>query len=373
MRKVNRIPITNLSVFDWAQKRLGFKDADLIKKHGKYEEWKKGIISPTENQLKEISKLLNVPVYSFFVNQLPEEIALPLDLRSQFGIDVKELSPETKKIILDVKHLQDTLYDILSSIDGWTKYKAQSITGDPVSDAGMLRPVSFSERIGNSDFYQMRDYLRDHYFDMGIITLQISMPKDELSGFCLYNQDLPVIVFNSFSDSITRRIFTMVHEYYHILSKTSCLSIVDDGRQIDYIDKNEKNADIFAANFLVPNEELLKQANNYTSLDKENMTDKLRSDFCVSHFTILNRMLDTGIINRAEYKDHYKTYVSREKDIKKDSRGDYYRNIKNKYGKGLVQAIIYAESTGKITTITAMRALNMTYKSYVKISGSDAL
>jgi len=83
--------------------------------------------------------------------------------------------------------------------------------------------------------------------DKGIFVLHDSFPEADGSGFCLADDEYPVIVVNTKQQTRARRLFTLIHELAHLLLRKSGISD-------PFVRHNstEKLCNEFAGCFLVP-------------------------------------------------------------------------------------------------------------------------
>lgn len=118
-----------------------------------------------------------------------------------------------------------------------------------------------------------------------------------LLGFSQMRDDDKIIFSNS-SQILSRENFTIAHELGHyILGHINAEKTILTEKYSNDLDEFEKEADFFAANFLVPEEHLFKFLNEefdgkeifeWTSFD----IARIQSVFNVSYDVILNRLLD---------------------------------------------------------------------------------
>jgi len=121
------------------------------------------------------------------------------------------------------------------------------------------------------------------------------------SGFCLYDDEFPIIYANN-SSTKTRQIFTLFHELAHLLFHTSGIDTLED-HYVSRLPEHERRIEIlcnrFAAQFLVP-ETAFEQA--LAGRDpSERTAEELAARFHVSREFIYRKFLDRGLISEADY------------------------------------------------------------------------
>lgn len=150
-----------------------------------------------------------------------------------------------------------------------------------------------------SDAFEM---WRSAFYDCGIYVFKDAFKEKKFSGFCLYDEQFPVIYINN-SMSFSRQIFTLFHELFHIILKTSGIDKTDD----DYIAKlNSTNREIetlcnsFAGEFLVPNDDLKEELKN-KELNEKNISN-IAKKYNVSREVIYRKLLNLNKISKNFYE-----------------------------------------------------------------------
>src|SRR3546814_16680133 len=105
-----------------------------------------------------------------------------------------------------------------------------------------------------------------------VCSSDLACRTDDFSGFCLYDEEFPIIYVNN-SSAKTRQIFTYFHELAHLVFHTSGIDKVRD-RYIERLAGDSKQVEIlcnsFAAQFLLPEDAFARavagrQANEATA------------------------------------------------------------------------------------------------------------
>ena len=130
-------------------------------------------------------------------------------------------------------------------------------------------------------------------------------PKaDGILGFTLYDKHCPVIVIKKES-AHSQQSFTLMHELGHILLHKD--SSIDDAGDFGDHRGREQEANLFAGLVLVPDEFLSKIRDDEKPLEASQF-DSWLAPFCntwgVSCEVILRRLLDSGRLSQAEYRDY---------------------------------------------------------------------
>ncbi len=130
----------------------------------------------------------------------------------------------------------------------------------------------------------------------GVFTYMISM-SPEVSGFSMFRGGVAAICVNDKDSTNGRKIFTMLHEYCHLLLRKDGVS--DENNT----DQTERYCNEFAASFLVPRHSLEQAVSGLTHLS-DTEVKRLASRFRVSNSAMALRLEKTGIAARGFYARH---------------------------------------------------------------------
>jgi Zn-dependent peptidase ImmA (M78 family) len=132
------------------------------------------------------------------------------------------------------------------------------------------------------------------------------------SGMCEKKKDKRFILINS-NQVLSRQHFTIAHELYHLfIQKEFKIHICNPGTA-NVKDVEEKKADIFASNLLMP-ELGIKRLIPTPEFDegiKLSTLFKLENYFSVSHAALLYRLKDLKLLTKEEVEKHNKISVLR--------------------------------------------------------------
>lgn len=163
-------------------------------------------------------------------------------------------------------------------------------------DALELRNRLKIESYGIKDIFSIVDR-------MDIYLIRIPLGKDTICGFSTVYEGKKVIVSNS-SEILSREIFTIAHEIGHCeydLDTDEQRIIIDTNINTDTDDFIEKRADLFAAVFLLPEE----QIRNFIKYELEKKSKDIRAldiirmqiEFNASFAAVVLRLYELGFID----------------------------------------------------------------------------
>jgi len=333
------IPV-NGDVLRWARETAGLSIDDAIKKIDRkgvtYETvlaWEAEIESPTYTQLERLAyEIYKRPLAMFFFPEPPEEVTPKQSFRTLPDYEIEIMPSAMRMLLRKASVFQLNLYELYESVNPAIKPIVQNLSFAPnVSAIEMAKTVReyFSVTVEEQSSWKNTDKAlkvwREKLETHGVFVFKDAFHTDQFSGFCLYDENFPVIYVNN-SKPRTRQLFTLFHELAHLLFKTGGIDTrIDD--YIDYLEGDNKQIEIlcnkFAGEFLVPTGVLDLKLKN-ARID-DSLIEELAGFFQVSREVILRRIFDKGLINQKYYDDKVSTWV-RESTSKsgKGGGGNYY-------------------------------------------------
>jgi len=292
-------------VIKWAISTSGWTETELISKlkisESTFKDWLSGNI--TIKQLESLADKLKRPLAVFFLPKAPDEKPKPKDYRML----PKKEGKFNKKTILAIRkarYLQGIIQELTINIENDLKPKItfHKITDNPqeisLKYRTLLNLSDEKQTTELKDAYKVYAYLREALEDKNIYSFQISMPLEDARGFALSDKDPKVVVVNS-KDEIEARIFTLMHEFGHVLLGETAISL----SELESQDKIEKWCNQFASNFLLPKE--LAQtvfSQNKESLIETRTLNTLKRKYKVSKAMLAYNMFNLNFITQSVYK-----------------------------------------------------------------------
>lgn len=305
----NKISI-NPEVLKWARVTAGYK-LDEFKENkllSKIEKWESGEDKPTYRQLELLAKKFARPVALFFFPEPPAENDIKKSLRS---MEEESLTykPLIRKLFRKAQsfqlNLQELVGEDIKQQSGKLEWLDQLVNQPLNKLPELVRSIfglSLDEQFTWSDPDQAIDQWRKKLSDFGIYVFKDAFKTKNVSGFCIYDKLFPIIFINN-SQTKNRQIFTIFHELAHIILRQNYLDIFNEtfwrleSTNPDHI---EVKCNIFAANFLVPNEDFVNR------VSKRAINDQLISDladkYIVSREVILRKLFDNNKIDFTFYE-----------------------------------------------------------------------
>ncbi|MGI6587369.1 MAG: ImmA/IrrE family metallo-endopeptidase [Peptococcia bacterium] len=166
---------------------------------------------------------------------------------------------------------------------------------------------------------------------------------NEFRGFVLYDEFAPLIFINT-NDSMAGKIFTLVHEFIHILfEEDDILENIDLFKDV----KLESQINKITVEFLMPEIHIKeywdKQERNL------NQIEKLSKLFNVSRLALAIRLKELDLMNQAlVQKVNEVTKRDLEKKANNFNGGNYWDTYKSRYSNNFIETVIQGAESGEI-------------------------
>jgi len=323
------LPVTP-AVIQWARSRAGFELEDAQKYFKKIAAWEKGEASPTYVQLEQMAEKFKCPVAVFF---FPAPPAMP-EVQGSFrtlGTDDFSLIPRTIKGFLrkaqamqvNLAELNDGRNPAERLITRDLAFAADTPVQFVAAEIRKYLGVSLEQQQKWPTVEEALEHWRDALASVGIFVFKDPFHAPGYFGFCIYDEEFPVIYVNN-SSTKTRQIFTLFHELGHLLFHTSGIDVADESyieRLPHELYQIEVLCNKLAGEFLLPDNEFERQmANKPPTRDNAAWLANL---YRVSRELVYRKMLDRRWISAEEYKAAAKAWAAQ---AKPKSGGDYYYN-----------------------------------------------
>jgi len=324
----------------------------------------------------------------FFLPEPPKEATLT-DYRIVGGVETEKLSKKTFAAIKNARYVQSNAKELLKLRSQSDKPKINKVTldNDPEEIAEIERKnlelrfeeESSSGRVTKKPINQVYNNLREKIESLNIFVMQATMPVDEARGFSLTDKYPRIILVNS-ADQIKPRIFTLLHEYAHILLRKDGICVPNSEnfrtKSKNEIQTIEKWCNAFAGSLLMPKHEFLTEfySNEEIYDEPKKIVFNLSSRFSVSKKAVVVRILN--LLRDQSYKDAYLPYYDKiifeptEKPKKKKSGGALPQADKclNQKGRKYVRLVSNSRSEKLITSNNMISYLDLKIKHFDKLN-----
>jgi Zn-dependent peptidase ImmA (M78 family) len=366
------------ALFLWARTSVGLGVDDVAQKLKRepeeIEAWERGDAAPTYVQLETLAyEIYKRPLALFFLPEPPQEKLPQREFRTLPDSDMNSLARDTYLHIRKAHAYQLALKDIFgernpSSRPIWQN--VELIRGQSIAvQAKKIRKffkIGIEQQTSWKDDDAALKAWRKAIEEAGIFVFKASFKQKEISGFCLTDEQFPLIYLNN-STTKTRQIFSLLHELAHLLVQVNGLSKFDFS-YVERLAKAEKDLEVFcnavAAEILIPTDDFDDQTTSAPS-NLEKVSDEffsiLASRYGVSREAILRRFLDQERVSRQFYEQKAKFWAQQKKTGK---GGSYYSNQGAYISDRFAQEVVARHFRQQISLEQAADFLGLKPKSY---------
>lgn len=328
----------------WARTKAGFSTEKAAKKIGVREErlikWEKGDLQPTIKQLRKAAHVYKLPVSVLYLSEKPTTFEPMRDLRRLPGHGIRAYSPELLREMEFAQQRRELAIELHEDIgEEIGTFELQATPQEDVESVGLrIRQalgISYLEQARWRDPRLGFNAWREHVEQLGVLVFQIkSVPGDEVSGFALAANHLPIIAVNR-KDAFSRRVFSLLHELSHLLLRVSGTSDLDvDATRPPEDAAIEVYCNKVAAAALLPRdhflgEDIVRARGTGVSVWSDEELSELADRYSVSRLAVARRLLTFGRASQAFYRGKHAQYdaeyVERKKREKEKNKGKEFR------------------------------------------------
>jgi Zn-dependent peptidase ImmA (M78 family) len=370
--RMPEVPV-NGKVLQWARAIRGLKiddAADLLAiAPDELREYESGARKPLVGLLRLMSSKYQVNFTSLL---MPEPLPIekpPTDHRTR--ADAKPLTIGTFLAIEEVAEALDAFDDIASELPHvipTLKIGEARLEEDPEEVAARERKkfaVSIDEQRQWRSLARARIEWRKRIERRGVFTYMLPMPEDELSGFSLLRNGLGAICVNDNETTDGAKIFTLFHEYCHLLIRQTGISDENDSSRI------ERYCNRFAAGFLIPKNPLLGSVRNISLPYEFSDVDvkKLSEEYRVSNRAMALRLESLELAPKGFYRRRTGPWDLPHPPqlLAENAQPDYIRMRLRKIGNLHAETILDAVTHNAINSFDASELLGIKYSSFGKL------
>ena len=313
-------------VLSWLRTSAGWEIEEAAKRLGTSAEVVKDLESgernPTLKQLHTLSEIYKRPIASFFLSKPKQEKPTPKDYRF-LPNKTNIFDRKTILAIRRTRSLQNLSKELSLNINYATKtdIKKAKLTDNPELIASEYRKIlnfNIEKQMKFGDAYKMMGHLRDVLEDLNILVFQFSMPVEDARGFALADEVPSIIVINT-KDSIEARLFTLMHEFGHIILGETVIDLPEVSLQAR--NNIEAWCNTFSSAFLLPKEVSIDLFNkNKHNLTETNTLNALSKKYKVSKAVLLVKMVNLNYISRQEFESVLARYTPKEIKVEKKEK-----------------------------------------------------
>jgi Zn-dependent peptidase ImmA (M78 family)/DNA-binding XRE family transcriptional regulator len=363
----------------WARERVNVP-VEIVAKSAsvtvdKYQAWESGELLPTISQARKIAKKTKIPYAWLFLDKPPDKFKLPknADYRTMLNKAIGDNAMELSYVLADASMRRDAMIELYTEMDMQLPHFKEYLDSEATSNAVITKAIrdllgiTYERQRKFINSNEAYNYYMETLATIGVLVFQVGkVEKNVMRGMSIHNKVFPIIIVNR-KDEYNARIFTLMHELVHIITRTP--GICDDfsfEHQSRYEIENRCNQ--VAAEVLVPKDELLAE-HEWIKISKygwdDNCIQKIARNFTVSREVIIGRLFTLNKIGfdfyrakLAQFTKEYEQYQSNIKDIRKDGFLPPSTDICSQIGKLYARTVMSAYSQEIITPRDASQFLS---------------
>ena len=354
-------------VLIWAIKESQKSMNDIELKFSKINEWISGDSVPTMKQIESLANFLKIPFGYMFLATPPKTTVMKVEFRS---IDNKlpEVSKNLKDTLLEMDRNQSWMSELRQEL-GWDKLdiiKNFDIKGNDkatiVEIAKLAKKLLGLEEewyLNHSTNEKAYNYLRAKLEDAGILVMQNGvvgfdthrkLELNEFRAFMLYDDYAPLIFVNG-TDSTAGKIFSLMHEFVHILYQQD--DIISESSRVE-IKANERKINQIAAEILIPQEIIKAKWIELENKDELARIDTISKMLKVSSYAVAVKLSEMRMIA----DNIVAVTASRSQNIRRStSGGDFYKNYYAKMSSNFLKSVVSQAESGNLSYTYAFKLL----------------
>lgn len=176
-----------------------------------------GRSSPSYIQLERIAyKIYQRPLALFFFPAPPQEETPKKSFRTLPVYAIERLPEQIRFLIRKAQVMQFNLAELYDNVNPAARHIVRDYLGIALAEQRRWRNSAEALKVWRA---ALEEY--------GVFVFKHAFRVDSFSGFCLYDEQFPVIYVNN-SQPQNRQIFTLFHELAHLLFRTGGIDVPFD-------------------------------------------------------------------------------------------------------------------------------------------------
>jgi Zn-dependent peptidase ImmA (M78 family)/DNA-binding transcriptional regulator YiaG len=386
----------NPALIAWARETAGFSTPAEAAARLKIEEaqlaaWEDPTKEekPSIPQLRKLAALFRRPLAVFYMAEPPRKFAVMRDLRRLPGTGPRHYSPALQLELRTANERRELALELAADLEQVIQRFTLAATQgeDPERVGERIRATldvtaqlqaDWRDTDGRAGFNGWRSRIEE----CGVLVFQATrIEAEEASGFAIAADTLPVIAVNR-KDPPTRRTFSLLHEFAHLMVRISGVSDLEaDAKRPPEDQRIEVFCNHVAAAALIPRDALLseprviEQGRRSTNWSDDTLSELARQ-FNVSREALLRRLLTFDRTTADFYRQKRAQYVAeylamRERKKEKSADEDIKRNMPvetvSNFGRPLVRMLLSNYYQDRITLSDVSGYLGLKVKHIPKL------
>ncbi|MBX7184408.1 MAG: ImmA/IrrE family metallo-endopeptidase [Vicinamibacteria bacterium] len=360
----NQVVGIEKAVLRWARESAGLTPeavaAKLKRSVGEVHAWERGEALPSYAQLEKLAyTIYKRPLAAFFLPSPPIEQKARQEFRTLPAEDLEQLLPDTLFLVRSAHAFQLSLRELSEGANPAAKQILRDLQVPAAANAAQVAQrvraylgitVEKQAAFGSDD--QALARWRSAVESAGVFVFKNSFKQKQISGFCLYDPEFPLIYLNN-STSKTRQTFSLLHELAHLLFHANGISKFEP----DYFDRlppNQRLIEVLcnrlASEILIPSDDFLKAIASVRAFE-DTAIEALARRYSVSREAVARRLLDLGKMSKVAYEAKAARWTSQLR--KKTGKGNANSTKAVYLGDAYLRLVFQKHYQGRISTEAA--------------------
>jgi len=326
----------NPDVLSWARKRLNLtreqvaEESNKLARHfysrisaQKVAAWEDSNSEPDLKDLETLAEIYVCPVGYFFLEQTPHE-RLPMTFRG-LAKDPQSLSPITHRTLERFSELAHWTVDLLRKTEQSWPVRIRPVQAESPQRLADTLALEYRRRLGWTTEQREKfvgkpkeafRWWRRAIEAQGVFCFEMRLDSKDVRGAALWCEDYPFILVNhEDAEAAAGRIFTLLHEYAHLIGAKE--GLVCDFRGVSHDHNPEPFANRFAARMLLLPEELRERLEHMDELRyrtewADSLLDRIRKPFPVSRDVVAILLQELNLAPKGSYERKRKQWESKQ-------------------------------------------------------------
>lgn len=372
----------------WAREEVGYSIEEAAEAIGisveTLEEAEHGKRSLTLNQLRKAAEQYDFPFGYFYLSKPPyEKTYKPVpDYRVEPGL----VGRSHHRLALEIKKVRDRrliFMDVMASLGNEVELFKTMPEEMPPENIGVL----VRERLGVSDakladlaYDDVYPYWKSKIEKDGVLVYESQYIPDEsgVIGVAIFYETYPIILLKRGGDYNARRLFTLLHEYSHLLLGRSAINdavALTLDEPVTDVGQLEIRCNRMAADILVPPAKLDRI--DYETLAAVDKMELLANKFKVTYTTAAVCLKRFGLISNFELSELLELRRKARKRAQERKPAEVRIPRENimrlDMGRPMFRAVLDAYGSGLLDVFDASKILNLRVKKINKLASSSSL
>ena len=285
--------------------------------------WEQRESEPDLKELETLAEIYVCPVGYFFLDQTPRE-RLAMTFRG-LAKDRQSLSPLTHRTLERFSELTDWTVDLLRKTEQSWPVRIRPREAESQHNAAGALALEYRQRLGWTTEERRKftgkpkeafRWWRRAIEAQGVFCFEMRLDSKDVRGAAMWCEGYPFILVNHEDvEAAAGRIFTLLHEYAHLIGAKE--GVVCDFRGIGHDHNPEPFANRFAARMLLLPEELRKRLSDldeqrYRDEWSDALLDRIRKPFPVSRDVVAILLQELNLAPKDSYERKRKQWESKQ-------------------------------------------------------------